>query len=111
MVRELSSILTNLKHAHSLGPTWTTDAPFRELRGTVLEHQRAGILAVDMEAAALFAVAQAAGCSAVAAFSITDQLADGHWRLGADLRTAQRGLTILFDAAVEFLSKPPTPET
>jgi len=70
----------------------------------VLGHQRAGVLAVDMEAAALFSVARSMNLSAVTAFSIADQLADGHWKLSNDLRPAQKGLTILFDAAYEYLS-------
>jgi len=104
MSQGLSTILANRKHAHTLGPTWTTDAPFRELRGVVLEHQRAGILAVDMEAAALLAVAQAAGLRAVAAFSIADQLTDGHWKMDADLQPTEKGLTVLFEVAIEYLS-------
>ena len=70
----------------------------------MLEHQRAGVLAVDMEAAALLSVARSMDLSAVAAFSIADQLADGHWKMSNDLRPAQKGLTILFDAVFEYLS-------
>lgn len=103
MVGGLSEILTKHNQSHMLGTTWTTDAPFRELRRIVLEHQRAGVLAVDMEAAALLSVAQSMGLSAIAAFSIADQLPDGHWRMASDLRPAQKGLTILFDAIYEYL--------
>jgi len=104
MVRGLSEILTKHNQHHILGTTWTTDAPFRELRKIVLEHQRAGVLAVDMEAAALLSVARSMNLSAVAAFSIADQLADGHWKMSNDLRPAQKGLTILFDAVFEYLT-------
>ena len=100
----LSDILTKHNQPHMSGHTWTTDAPFRELRKIVLEHQRAGILTVDMEAAALLSVARSMDLSAVAAFSIADQLAGGHWKLPNELRPAQKGLTILFDAAYEYLS-------
>jgi len=104
MVRGLSQILTKHNQHHILGTTWTTDAPFRELRKIVLEHQRAGVLAVDMEAAALLSVARSLGLSAAVAFSIADQLADGHWKMSNDLRPAQKGLTILFDAVFEYLT-------
>lgn len=104
MVRGLSQILTKHNQHHILGTTWTTDAPFRELRKNVLEHQRAGVLAVDMEAAALLAVARSMDLSAVAAFSIADQLTDGQWKMSNDLRPAQKGLTILFDAVFEYLT-------
>ena len=102
--RGLSETLTKHNQLHTSGQTWTTDAPFREIRKIVLEHQRAGVLAVDMEAAALFSVARSMNLSAVAAFSIADQLADGHWKLSNDMSTAQKGLTILFEAAYEYLS-------
>ena len=101
--RGLSDTLTKHSQSHTSGLTWTTDAPFRELKRIVLGHQRAGVLAVDMEAAALFSVARSMNLSAVTAFSIADQLADGHWKLSNDLRPAQKGLTILFDAAYEYL--------
>jgi uridine phosphorylase len=91
-------------HAPTLGPVWTTDAPFRELRSVVLEHQRAGIVAVDMEAAALLAVAQASGIRAAVVFSIADRLSDGHWRMDADFRPAQAGLQRAFDVVFEVLS-------
>jgi uridine phosphorylase len=99
----LSQILTRRNQSHTLGIVWTTDAPFRELRKIVLEHQRAGVLAVEMEAAALFSVAQSMGLSAIAAFSIADQLSDGQWKMAKDMRPTQKGLEILFDAMFEYL--------
>jgi len=41
------------------GPTWTTDAPYRETQEAVEAHRRDGILAVEMEAAALYAFSRA----------------------------------------------------
>jgi uridine phosphorylase len=101
--RGISEILTKQKHPHTLGITWTTDAPFRELRRDVTEHERRGVLAVDMEAAAMLAVAMSRNLPAVAAFSIADQLSDGHWRMASDLRSSQKGLTILFDSVYQYL--------
>jgi uridine phosphorylase len=45
--------------AIAVGTTWTTDAPFRETAGAIDAARRSGILAVEMEAAALYAFAQA----------------------------------------------------
>jgi len=104
MTRGISEILTRQNHTHTLGTTWTTDAPFRELRKDVLEHQKQGVLAVDMEAAAMLSVARSMNLPALAAFSIADQLSGGQWRMAKDLRTAQKGLSILFDAAFEYLT-------
>jgi uridine phosphorylase len=41
-----------------IGPTWTTDAPFRETDEAIEAAKRRGILAVEMEAAALYTFAQ-----------------------------------------------------
>ena len=104
MAQGLSEILTRRNQSHSIGTVWTTDAPFRELRKTVLEYQRAGVLAVDMEAAALLSVARSRELPAIAMFSIADQLSDGQWKAAKGLRPVQKGLEILFDALIEFLA-------
>ncbi len=103
-VRGFSELLTKQKHAHFVGTTWTTDAPFRELRKDVIGHQQNGVLAVDMEAAAMLAVAASLKLQAIAAFSIADQLSDGVWRMAGDLQPAQKGLTVLFDALYEYFT-------
>jgi uridine phosphorylase len=41
-----------------VGPTWTTDAPFRETAAAVAAARAKGILAVEMEAAALYTFAR-----------------------------------------------------
>ena len=41
------------------GATWTTDAPFRETEDAIESMRRRGLLAVEMEAAALYAFARA----------------------------------------------------
>ena len=104
MAQGISNILSKQNHPHLRGTTWTTDAPFRELRKDVLEYQKQGVLAVDMEAAAMLSVARSMDLSAVAMFSIADQLSDGHWRMAKDLRPAQKGLSVSFDAALEHLT-------
>jgi len=86
------------------GTSWTTDAPYRELRRDVEAHQRDGVKTVEMEAAALFAVGQALKLSTGAAFAVADTLSGLRWRLEADLRAAHRGLEILFEAAVDYLT-------
>ena len=105
LTRSIHEILKNQNFPYALGLTWTTDAPFRERRKDVLEYQKQGVLAVDMEAAALLAVARSMDLCAAAAFSISDQLSGGHWRMASNLGTAQRGLAILFDAIYEYLTQ------
>lgn len=59
------------------GGTWTTDAPFRET-AEVIERRRAeGLLAVEMEAAALYALARARQFAIVCFAVVTNQMAQG----------------------------------
>jgi uridine phosphorylase len=61
------------------GPSWTTDAPYRETREEARKYREEGIQTVEMEAAAVFAVARVRGYSAAAAFVVSDTLADEGW--------------------------------
>lgn len=56
------------------GATWTTDAPFRETAAAIDRAVREGILAVEMEAAALYAFAQAKGKEVVCFAHVTNQM-------------------------------------
>ncbi len=62
------------------GPVWTTDAPYRETAGQLHRHARDGILAVEMQAASLFALASARD----AAIGIVAHLTNGADHAGAD---------------------------
>ena len=56
------------------GTTWTTDAPFRETEESVALRRRDGILAVEMEAAALYAFAAARDVPVICLSHVTNQL-------------------------------------
>lgn len=104
LLAQIGGNLSKKDIAFETGITWTTDAPFRELRGDALKYQRRGVLAVDMEAAAMLGVAKSCGLAACAAFSIADNLANGIWSMSKDLRLAQSNLGVLFDAIHEALT-------
>lgn len=57
------------------GASWTTDAPFRETAETIAAMQARGLLAVEMEAAALYAFAHARGKSVLCFAHVTNQMA------------------------------------
>jgi uridine phosphorylase len=86
-----------------VGPTWTTDAPYRETAEEVRRYRTAGIVTVEMEAASVFAVAEARGYEAAAGFVVSDHLTADGW-VGhfheADLRS---NLRILLSAAIRTL--------
>jgi len=57
------------------GATWTTDAPYRETEAAIAVHREAGILAVEMEAAALYAFSRARGCPVACFAHVTNTMA------------------------------------
>ncbi len=58
-----------------IGATWTTDAPFRETAEAITFACEEGILGVEMEAAALYAFAEARGKDVACFAHITNQMA------------------------------------
>jgi uridine phosphorylase len=73
------------------GPTWTTDAPYRETEAAIAATRELGALAVEMEAAALYAFATAAQRSIVCFAHVTNAMAqsEGDFEKGdADGTTA-----------------------
>ncbi len=59
LVAAAADALAGLKLRTTTGPSWTTDAPFRETAEAIEAARTKGILAVEMEAAALYAFASA----------------------------------------------------
>ncbi|WP_428897153.1 Phosphorylase superfamily protein [Parelusimicrobium proximum] len=75
------------------GPTWTTDALFRETQGEVAHYQKNGIMSVEMEASAAFSIAAFYGVKCSAVFAVSDILANLKWEthFGApEIHTAMR---------------------
>jgi uridine phosphorylase len=66
--------LARAGHAVHAGATWTTDAPFRETAATIALRRAAGILAVEMEAAALYAFAAACRRPVICLAHVSNQL-------------------------------------
>jgi uridine phosphorylase len=64
--------LTPLGRAIHEGTVWTTDAPYRETRSQLDQHANAGVLAVEMQAASLFAFAKARGVSLAVVCQVTN---------------------------------------
>lgn len=57
------------------GTSWTTDAPFRETQRAIDAATADGVLAVEMEAAALYAFARACGRDVLCFAHVTNQMA------------------------------------
>lgn len=80
---------TNLKSCSppvEVGSTWTTDAPFRETATAIDACRRMGLLAVEMEAAALYAFAEARNKPVICFAHVTNRMAriEGDFEKGID---------------------------
>ena len=60
-----------------VGSSWTTDAPFRETAQAIEAARQRGILAVEMEAAALYAFAKARGANVLCIAHVTNTMGQG----------------------------------
>ncbi|MFZ3475379.1 nucleoside phosphorylase [Streptomyces sp. 4.24] len=85
-----------------LGPSWTTDAPYRETTVEAAQHQTAGILTADMEAAAVFAVGHHRSVDTAAVFTVADSLVDRRPREKSP--AVERALRTALRAAVAALA-------
>jgi uridine phosphorylase len=100
----LLQVLSGGGEQASEGPSWTIDAIFRETIAEATAYRDEGILTVDMEAAALFAVGEVLGVEVAAIFTISDHLlAHDEWRLAPGRKRGEGGLGRLVDAAIEVL--------
>ena len=86
------------------GPSWTTDAPYRETAEEVAKYRAEGILTVEMEASCLFTVAKALGVATAAAFVVSDVLHGEQWEPHFGSADILHGLWTLFEAAESCLS-------
>jgi len=62
------------------GCVWTTDALYRETKRKIAKYRGDGVLAVDMEMAAVFAVGKVRMREVVAILLVSDRLSSGMWR-------------------------------
>lgn len=67
--------LTDMDPPVLRGATWTTDAPFRETETAIRAARERDILAVEMEAAGLYAFAQSTGVRVLCFAHVTNQMA------------------------------------
>lgn len=87
------------------GDAWTTDAPYRETAEEVLRHVEAGVPVVEMEAAALFAVATVRSAQVAALLVVSDVLStlDGSWVPEFHGEAVGERLALAFQVALDAL--------
>lgn len=75
LIQQLDGRLVNLSQPVFMGATWTTDAPYRETSEAITRAAALGIIAVEMEASALYAYATALGRDVVCVAHVTNTMA------------------------------------
>ena len=74
LLRQLDGAFNPIDVPVYRGATWTTDAPFRETQAAIKAAEKADILAVEMEASALYAFAEARQKPVVCFAHVTNQM-------------------------------------
>ncbi len=90
---------------HTVGKTWTTDGLFRETRGKIERRRNEGCLVVEMEAAALIAVASFRGIRFGQYLYIGDDVSSPVWRDRQRLQAStvrQRLMDLSLDATLRL---------
>jgi uridine phosphorylase len=91
--------------ACSIGPTWTTDAPYRETLQEIKQYQAEGVKTVEMESAGLFTVGQVRGVQTASIVVGMDSLAEYKWRVPERLDDIVRSLEIAYTASIDVLGQ------
>jgi uridine phosphorylase len=86
---------------YSTGKTWTTDGPYRETKGKIRRRREEGCLTVEMEAAALFAVAKFRGIAAGQILYGGDDVSGEVWDTRGGARSSMSVRERLFWLAAE----------
>ena len=74
LVASAAAALEKSKQPFFVGATWTTDAPFRETTAAIEAARSKGVLAVEMEAAALYAFSRASGAALLCLAHVTNSM-------------------------------------
>lgn len=109
LAQSLAEAVVELGGVVTFGSVWTTDAPYREMRSKIAAYSALGALAVEMEASALFALAQFRGVRLATLMAVSDELFH-EWRPGfhtAELRAAQKLTAQAALRAAARLGEPP----
>lgn len=98
-----TALLDEREAPYRVGGTWTTDAVYRETAREVEQYASEGVLTVEMEAAAVFAVAAHRGVDAGAMFVASDYLTPEDWE--PEFHRTTEDMQRLLDASVDVLAR------
>jgi uridine phosphorylase len=96
------------------GPSWTTDAPFRETESLIASRRREGIISVEMEGAALLTLGKVLGKPVVCIAHVTNTMAtrEEDFEKGGDAGLADSLFVCVaaLEAALEHAERTVAPE-
>ncbi|WP_134671056.1 nucleoside phosphorylase [Halorussus marinus] len=98
----ITRTLADRDEPYRVGPSWTTDAIYRETVREVESYASEGVLTVEMEASAVFTVAAHRGVDAAAMFVVSDYLGTAEWE--PKFHLTEDDMRRLGDAAAEILA-------
>jgi uridine phosphorylase len=101
MTNKLQNLLKKGSMPYHIGSTWTTDSFYRQTAEEVQCYQKEGVLTVEMEAAAMFAVAHFYQVDLGAMFAISDSHADLIWQPHLEDERPRLGLHSLLKIALD----------
>jgi len=103
MTNKVKKSFDKLKQKYFVGTSWTIDAPYRETVAEAKQYQKENVATVDMEASALFSIAQYRNVKIGAVFTISDSLADLEWKPKFHSKKMTSGLEIIYKVAIDSL--------
>ena len=80
--KRLEDVLLKANLPFKKGPVWTTDAIYRETEIKIIEYQKKGLLAVEMEMSALINVALFRSVELAGLLTVSDELFSLKWKQG-----------------------------
>ena len=88
------------------GSSWTIDAPYRETVKELIHYRSDGVMTVEMESSAVFAVGQVRGVETSAVFVISDLLTEKAWKPSIQSPTVLSKLVRAFKPIRNVLADP-----
>jgi uridine phosphorylase len=101
----LIKCLNERKIRHFVGSVWSTDGVYRETLGKFRRFRDGGVLAVNMETSAIFAVAKYRKVEAASAQVVSDILTEKGWLQAFHEKSVRESTEVLLKAVLETLSK------
>ena len=97
--------LSELNIEYHVGPVWSTDGVYMETIGKFRRFKESGVLAVNMETSAVFALAKYRNVEVASLQVISDILSETGWLQAFEQQTVRENSKKVIEVALEALSK------